>query len=283
MACPSGHLACKECFFETILTQKQTHSRLQNLYKLQQDLMQQEMDARVEMLRQQEVDRFERTQVSVLGVSTQGGRGPAEVRVIEGTVFKGIKTAEGTIFVPDLSSIDPSERAKVFENMKELDKANAKPALPSFWVPSLTPDATPSAIEPLPAKLDLKCTGCDPPHSIASFKKLVKVNFTSAKKSANPAVSEDSADQQQPESDSKVCPSCVKTFNNGSKIMIIKRCGHAICKDCFSRFTKGSGKCHVCEGPCKTGDAFELFVEGTGFASSGGLDKMAKTVGVAFQ
>ncbi|ORY45325.1 hypothetical protein BCR33DRAFT_850162 [Rhizoclosmatium globosum] len=279
MSCTKGHLACKECYFENILNQKKEFSRMQNLYVAQQELMQKEIEARQEMLRLAEVERFEKTQTSVLGVSGSVAK-TVETRVIDGKVFKGIKTPEGTIFVPDMAALDPKEREKAFEDMKELDKGAKKASLPSFWVPSLTPDATPTAIEPLPSKLELKCIASDPAHSIASFKKLVKVNFTLPKDSEKEA---GAIGEPSGEKGSKVCPSCVKTFTNGSKIMIVKLCGHAVCKDCYSRFIKGAGKCHVCDGPCKTGDAFELFIEGTGFASSGGMDKLGKRVGVAFQ
>ncbi|KAI9330960.1 hypothetical protein BDR26DRAFT_938617 [Obelidium mucronatum] len=284
MACTKGHLACKECYFENILTQKKEFSRMQALYATQQELMQKEIESRQELLRLAEVERFEKTQVSVLGLSGTTAK-KVETRVIDGKVFKGIKTAEGTIFVPDMTALDPADKDKVFENMKELDKAGKKASLPSFWVPSLTPEATPTIIEALPSKLDLKCTACVPPHTISSFKKLVKINFTAQKGTAKEkdAIQESSSISSNNADGGKVCPSCVKTLTNGSKIMIVKECGHAICKDCFGRFIKGSGKCHVCDGPCKTSDAFELFVEGTGFASSGGLDKMAKSVGVAFQ
>ncbi|KAJ3010079.1 UNVERIFIED_CONTAM: hypothetical protein HDU68_002335 [Siphonaria sp. JEL0065] len=259
---------------------------MQALYSTQQELMQKEIEARQELLRLQEVDRFEKTQVSVLGLSSSAAK-KVETRVIDGKVFKGIKTPEGTIFVPDMASLSAAEKEKAYESMKELDKSGKKPSMPSFWVPSLTPEAAPTVIEALPSKLELQCTACDPPHPIASFKKLVKVNFTTESKTVSrekePGAIEEPTSYSSDKPSAKVCPSCVKTFTNGSKIMIAKLCGHAVCKDCFSRFIKGSGKCHVCDRPCKTGDAFELFVEGTGFASSGGLDKMAKSVGVAFQ
>ncbi|KAI8615059.1 hypothetical protein BC830DRAFT_1124311 [Chytriomyces sp. MP71] len=281
MVCDKGHVACKECFFENILAQKSEFQRLKALFQQQQELMDKEVEQRTQMLRQAEVDAFARTQTSVLGTSSEKVAS-VELRVIDGTVFKGIKTNDGTIYVPDVSAISASEKEKLLQNMKELDKAGKKRQLPSFWVPSLTPDAAPTPIEALPAKIELRCVGCDPPHSIASFKKLVKVNFTypsSGEKEAGAIESESAMAAEK----SAVCPTCVKSFTNGSKIMIVKDCGHAVCKDCFSRFMKGSNKCHVCDVPSKSANAIELFVEGTGFASSGGLDKMARKVGVAFQ
>ncbi|KAI8828406.1 hypothetical protein BJ741DRAFT_626242 [Chytriomyces cf. hyalinus JEL632] len=285
MMCAKGHLACKECFFENILTQKKEFQRMQSLYTTQQELLAKELDDRQERARMEEVAAFERTQTSVLAAVKNS---KAETRVIDGTVFKGFKTPEGVIYVPDLdaSNTSAAEKEKLFESMKELNKLDAKkPNLPSFWVPSLTPDAAPTKIEPLPSKVELQCTACEPPHTIPSFKKLIRVSFSypnggsgEKEKGAIESVDRDSEDAKK-----AVCPTCVKTFTNGSKITVVKLCGHAICKDCFSRFVKGTSKCHVCDGPYKAGDAVDLFVEGTGFASSGGLDKLAKKVGVAFQ
>ncbi|KAJ3379412.1 hypothetical protein HDU84_006704 [Entophlyctis sp. JEL0112] len=299
VSCTKGHLACKECFFENILAQKKEFSRMQTLYVAQQELIQKELDARIELLKQAEIERFEKTQTSLLGGKGAGLKQQFETREIDGKVYKGIKTSDGTVFVPEISAMTSAEKEKVYEEMKELDKAGAKKAnMPSFWVPSLTPDAAPTLIEALPSKLELKCSACVPPHTIPSFKKLVKINFTYPKneKSSGNLDERGASSAQKP-----ICPSCMKGFTNGSKITVVKLCGHAVCKDCFARFIKGAGKCHVCDGPCKAGDAFDLFVEGrpavlipsitsvncvilgTGFASSGGLEKVATKVDVAFQ
>ncbi|KAJ3341337.1 hypothetical protein HDU83_006674 [Entophlyctis luteolus] len=253
-----------ECFFENILAQKKEFSRMQTLYVAQQELIQKELDARIELLKQAEIERFEKTQTSLLGGKGAGLKQQFETREIDGKVYKGIKTSEGTVFVPEISAMTSAEKEKVYEEMKELDKAGAKKAnMPSFWVPSLTPDAAPTLIEALPSKLELKCSACVPPHTIPSFKKLVKINFTYPKneKSSGNLDERSASSAQKP-----ICPSCMKGFTNGSKITVVKLC-----------------KCHVCDGPCKAGDAFDLFVEGTGFASSGGLEKVATKVDVAFQ
>ncbi|KAJ3119277.1 hypothetical protein HK101_007242, partial [Irineochytrium annulatum] len=79
-----------------------------------------------------------------------------------------------------------------------------------------------------------------------------------------------------------VCPACVKTFTNGSKVMIVKGCGHALCKGCHAKFVKASEKCFVCEKKCKEREAIPLFSEGTGFAGSGARIEVQRG-GIAFQ
>ncbi|KAJ3323207.1 hypothetical protein HDU76_013697 [Blyttiomyces sp. JEL0837] len=299
----------KECIFENILSQKREIARLQKLSETQRQLIDDEIRRREEALKDAEIERFERTQTRILGddggknvrdalvvgassaiggnrvggkvVGSNGagaggvgngefGVGNGELREIEGKMFKAIKTDEGTLYLPDITADTDEEKVKLYQAMKDLEsRANNKSALPSFWVTSLTPDAKPIIIE-APQK-DLLCTAADPPHTIPSFKKLVKVVFTKPKRKEG-----EQADG------SSVCPSCIKNFNNGSKIVVLKGCGHVICKECYQRFVRGVNKCNVCDEKCKLIDVIELHSEGTGFAGSGGKVQVQKA-GIGFQ
>lgn len=291
MCCSMGHLACKECIFENILMQKKEMSRLKKLVEMQKTLIEDGIKQRELSMQQAEIEKFEKTQnrmtVDRSMAGSAGGNKVAETKIIDGKVFKGVKTTDGTLFVPDIASADEAEKVKIYEAMKSLEsQAKEKSALHSFWVPSLTPDAKPTIIQE-PSR-DLFCTASDPNHTIPSFKKLIAIKFLESSEansktssSADSASTSDASSSKKTKSD-KICPTCVKTFTNGSKIVVLKSCGHALCKDCFTRFVKTSNSCHVCDTKCKNGDMIELHSEGTGFAGSGGKNQVTK-VGIAFQ
>ncbi|KAH8696046.1 RING finger domain-containing protein [Talaromyces proteolyticus] len=190
----------------------------------------------------------------------------------------------------------------------EREKSESKSALPSFWVPSLTP-GTKSDVMSKPVKLAPLCPGSTEENRHEySLKSLVDVHFTEEK-------AEESSSTAQ-----RVCPSCKKALTNGLKAMLTKPCGHVICLPCVTKFMApettidphetdqsesaiGRILCYVCETditpsskhkskPKEKGKEkeekskikpglVEIRSEGTGFAKGG--DNMAKKQGVAFQ
>ena len=184
----------------------------------------------------------------------------------------------------------------------------AKPTLPSFWVPSLTP----STHKPSAASVSIKQTPLCPgsvterdAHPL-SLKALVDIKFSYASKKEG--------DKDQP-----ICLACTKPLSNTLRATLATACGHVLCKPCGGKFlTKNEHsdphavmpeeeeekvRCYVCEADLSGGgdqkgkkkkkkrkgekdgeDAVglvELRSEGTGFA--GGGRNMARREGVAFQ
>jgi nitric oxide synthase-interacting protein len=133
----------------------------------------------------------------------------------------------------------------------------------NFWVPSVAavPDTT--MAEDLSGGTSTqvpssKQTGVECPFSEAgkehflNVKRLVQVKFTTQQKE-------------------KVCPSCRKTLTNSSKLVILRKCGHVLCKTC-SDFCKAKECCMVCSEKLKKKDLIPLEAEGTGFASRGNTE-----------
>ncbi len=181
----------------------------------------------------------------------------------------------------------------------------AKPTLPSFWVPSVTPSSNKNDIlhdikKKIKSQPVCPASPDDKPH-FYSLHTLVTINF------------EEEADSKTRVSQ-RICPACRKALSNSSKATLAKPCGHVLCGSCVNQFMKASGyqdshapelesaglRCYVCEADLvdkpkpdkkerdnkekkeriKPG-LVEIRCEGTGF-SAGGSNQVKKG-GVNFQ
>lgn len=171
----------------------------------------------------------------------------------------------------------------------------AKPTLPSFWTPSLTPDVHETKIGPAAKKIKTTPT-CpasseDSQHSI-SLQKLITINF-------------DKQHDASTNETKRSCPSCRKVLSNALTPVLAKHCGHVLCRKCVDQFLIPSAKskaheqdsiiaCFVCDEPVAVNPSAEdgpraglptglvsLKSEGTGF-SARGTSTVEKSA-VAFQ
>lgn len=168
----------------------------------------------------------------------------------------------------------------------------AKPTLPSFWSPSVTPDMN---INKLPAtekkgKAVPTCpaSNADSPHPL-TMQNLITINFS---------------EEDDPSSENKrrTCPSCLKVLSNSSSPMLVKQCGHVLCNSCVKKFMVPTRKpsssepeippsCYVCDTPLSSKTAKEdgsqsssipglvaLKSDGTGFSARGSSTVEKSTV-----
>ena len=169
LTCLQGHLGCKQCIYENILTQKKNHQAIleenaKNIKRLTQNTMKTNLEKQ-----EKEFIDFQLTQDR---------------------------------FVKD----------------NDTTSSSTKKALPSFWVPSKTPQAASDevSVTPINEKCDVKCMATSDPHSIV-LKKLVPVVFKFG---------------TDDEKDKPVCPSCLKEYTNGSRIF----CKNKSSSDTFLMF-----------------------------------------------
>ncbi|KAF2100481.1 hypothetical protein NA57DRAFT_74089 [Rhizodiscina lignyota] len=316
VACPQGDLFCRECALKNLLAQRQDIKRLekemeQNKAELEEDERRQDEEAK-----ERAVKEFEMVQMG-LEAKHSGGKvvGRENGKVIVEANGNGKEPAQkGTkrkfeIDEEELIRIAKEDRSK----MKRViaDEKNAKPHLPSFWVPSETPGTDPAASKALkPQKLHPLCpqSSESAPHQY-SLKTLISVKFTEEK-------------DRQTGDPVRSCPACRKVLSNATKAMVAVPCGHVLCKPCVQKFMQpqktvdahdpdaelGVLRCYVCEedlspnsskakegkkekdkprkkdkgdkGGLKPG-LVQIKSEGTGFA--GGGQNMARKEGVAFQ
>lgn len=181
-------------------------------------------------------------------------------------------------------------------------KHGSKSELPSFWVPSETPENMKRDVKVIKQHPTCPAAAKEGSHDF-SLRELISVNF-----SENVSVAGHDVLVQ-------TCPSCNKALSNSTKAVLAKPCGHVLCQACSDRFqklpepsacqTEGEDtiRCYVCQeditpsgrrkrrhdtkaggGEKNTKGERGLVVlssEGTGFA--GGGKNMVKKEGVAFQ
>ncbi|PYH45879.1 putative RING finger domain protein [Aspergillus saccharolyticus JOP 1030-1] len=331
VACATaGDLFCRECAISDLLAQRQEIKRLERQREEARKRLVEEEARALEEVKGREVAEFERVSMGLEGGTKHksnnnnnnkrkanddeeeeerggGGAGEKSVGGVGEVVSKKKKVFELDEQV--VMKFAKEEQERLREELRR--EKDAKSALPSFWVPSLTPSTDPNEIAANKAvKLTPICPASTETNKHGySLKALVDVHFTEEKGAGGEVT--------------RVCPSCKKTFTNGLKAMLTKPCGHVICQPCVNKFmiphaapdphaTKeeqeqtaalhGRILCYVCETdvtPDTNGTAsankkkkkkdkegilpglVEVSSEGTGFAGRGG--NVATKNGVAFQ
>lgn len=184
----------------------------------------------------------------------------------------------------------------------ESEKNDSRGELPSFWVPSETPENRKSDVKVIKQHPTCPAAAKDDSHDF-SLRTLISVKFSETSSSA----AHDGLIQ--------ICPSCNKVLSNSTKAVLAKPCGHVLCQACSDKFQRlpeqlahqnegqDSILCYVCQeditpsgrkkrtkdtkagGRLKDATAEKglvvLSAEGTGFA--GGGKNIVKKDGVVFQ
>ncbi|KAL9552348.1 hypothetical protein MBANPS3_003809 [Mucor bainieri] len=258
VCCGEGHLACRECMYENILQQKQAIKHEQKMIDLKSQESEQQKQLEELEAKRVILDTFDKTQHSMLGGER---RRP--------TIKDGLKDDTAAAAAENekkrkRSDADADEIAKTAAQLKKEKEEAAKPKIGSFWVPSVTPAADASALKA--TKTQVICTAVDKTHPL-SIKSLIDVKFQK----------EDGKDK-----DKNVCPACLKTLTNASKLSVLRNCGHVLCHHCIDMFVSKSKKCYVCEKKTKSKDIIDMSPEGTGFASAS-TKAVAEKFNLAFQ
>ncbi|SAM02349.1 hypothetical protein [Absidia glauca] len=255
VACSKGHLACRECYYESYLQQKQDIKREQALLDQKlanlDDRKQQDEAAAKQAL----LDQFERTQTSVLGQRKNIRGGDDDQGKPSNTNMTALNSQQdGAGTKRKLEQTGPQENAK---SSKQILKS-------SFWLPTMTPAADTQTKDEIKAiQTQPLCHAIKDAHPL-SMKGMIEVKFA------------------KDHEDKSICPACLKTLSNSSKLSVMRNCGHVVCHNCVDMFIKKSKKCYVCEEKTKPKDIVDMTSEGTGYASGSSL-AMAERFDLAFQ
>lgn len=211
----------------------------------------------------------------------------------------------------ELQRIAEEDRARARRTLDKEMASSRAPALPSFWVPTITPSSNTKNVLHEVKKKTKQHPVCpasseDDPH-IYSLHAVVDVRFTEDEvdDTAGHAASKDKKKKRQ-----RICPACRRALTNASRPVMAKPCGHVVCRSCVDQFMRPSGikdphnpdhdpcvvRCYVCDekvteskkssskkyGKDKVRPGLvDLRSEGTGFAATG--SNIIKKVGVGFQ
>ncbi|KAI0014186.1 hypothetical protein F4779DRAFT_210792 [Xylariaceae sp. FL0662B] len=335
VSCAHGDVFCRECALSNILAQKKEIRRLDRQREQEaRDAAERRKRDDAEA-RERAVREFEMTQNGLLPARAESRNGGANHKDNNGGAVTAAaatpidrRRSESAVTIEETANNSSESRSSIkrkFEmDEEELariaaedrtkarkaieDEKAAKPTLPSFWAPSITPSSnTKDALHEV-AKKTKSSPVCpaspeERPHAY-SLHTLVTVNFTEEEEEENGG--------QSKRRRIRVCPSCKKGLTNASKAMLAKPCGHVICQNCVDKFMRPSKhhdphapavdaddlRCYVCETNLSEKNSsnndkgkkdkekirpglVELRSEGTGF-SAGGTSQVQKA-GVAFQ
>lgn len=301
VACVHGDVFCRECALSNILAQKKEIKRLDKVREQEVRDKEEEEQRRDAEAKEREISEFEKTMSGVgSSAAAASSKSPNDAPTLEnGAARPGKRKFE--MDDEEMQRIAAQQRAKARQALD--DEKAAKPKLPSFWTPSITPSSnTKTTLHDIAkkAKAAPTCPASQEgqPHAY-SLATLVTVHFTEE-------------EDEKTRKKQRLCPSCKKVLSNASKAMLAKPCGHVTCRNCVDKFMRPSKhhdphaddidpagmRCYVCEADLVDRSAsqekskkkdkdkirpglVELRSEGTGF-SAGGSNQVQK-IGVAFQ
>jgi len=208
--------------------------------------------------RSQELEKFDKAENGLLPTkeaNSEKDEGKTEM-VPSGTQLAPLCLMDSSF----QQSINSKNRPLAMEQLKKsIDKQKQREKqsqiLPSFWVPSLTPDAKPEIL-PKPPKHPVCPQGNHP----LRMKELVKVKFDLIRE-------KELEDPQNLSEQRYECRVCGNTFTNISKATLLKKCGHVFCTSCVNKFS--DQRCFNCSVSFSSKHLIPLQTGGTGFAGHG--------------
>lgn len=266
MSCLKGHVFCKECIFQCLLTQKSRIAREEKQYAKAEEAKKRNDEKTKELEKAAQLEAFNRSECGAIG-------------------FTNIMKRDGSGEVRDLS---PAEWAQLTETQREFVRAkkgdkeykgvsgnlkmgvswdvggsvvgnNAKGGeglkSTNFWVTGNTPECAPKALEK--PVTEMMCPEGDHP---VRLKTLVPLKFSVLR-------NVDKVDPLYVHNCRHQCPSCMRTLTNAGYNCFFKKCGHVLCKACVEKVCLPDGKCFVCNADVDRRQVVEMQAGGTGFAA----------------
>jgi len=250
LSCHKGHIFCKECIYENLLSQKKDIKRQKKLYEAQQQQFREQGEAEEKKRKEAEIQAFDKIETGLLPQKHNVFRPLNEDGSTSTTVTPAPSSSNALALIDNnkKSTGNNGNSAPVFQDEE-------KPKLQAYWVPSLTPSATDKPIEAPPK--EPRCTEGNHP---LKLKQLVIVRFTPN------STKTEQEDPKHVYNARYCCPVCRRTLTDSVKAVIFKSCGHVQCLSCCEKFSNDK-ICTVCDKPYREVDVIKLQSGGTGFSS----------------
>eukprot|EP00457_Paulinella_chromatophora_P008928 gb/GEZN01008977.1/.p1 GENE.gb/GEZN01008977.1/~~gb/GEZN01008977.1/.p1 ORF type:complete len:340 (-),score=42.62 gb/GEZN01008977.1/:242-1261(-) len=272
MACSKGHLFCKACIFECLLRQKEHQKTQTKLYEEQQLAEQAKVESLATKGKQEATERFQKLEEGILnpvhttagslgGSSSSSSSSDNNKNPLSKTLigYSEVTTNSGEqVYVIDDSLVNGVMAAKNSSKLSAEDKEIRLRVLPSFWIPTQTPDQVENKIAP-----PQKHTACPAGSHVLKLKGLTPVHFALV----------DEGDVRRKGDSTKgkyMCGGCRKTLTNSNKLFVLKKCGHIACSQCMDNLVKHDKRCVECQTKLKLPQGVvELESGGRSFAAHG--------------
>jgi len=226
---PEGYLYDKEAILEYILSQKQDYSKKLREYEKQKQKQDGEANEIRNLAEKQKVEKFLSSEHSI--------------------VTKKLSLADGQ------SDSQPGSSSVV----TSVDKAKG---LPSFWIPSLTPEAKKSGIKKPDSKIYCPLSG-----KPLKVKNLYPVKFTPISDDGKYVITRKAR---------YMCPVTHDVLGNSVPCAVLRPTGVVVTMDCVERIIKKDWLCPLTGRQLKENDIIPMKRGGTGFAG-GGAELKAKS------
>jgi len=157
------------------------------------------------------------------------------------------------------------------DKLSKEEKDKRRKILPSFWVPSLTPDAVkkqvakPSQHASCPSGGHVLRMSQLKPIKWTALKEIDKTKDEKQKKTSSFKGKTTVADQVG----RFECAGCGKSFTNSIKMAQLRKCGHVHCSGCVEALIKKDHACVDCGEAARDKDIVYLEAGGRGFAAHG--------------
>jgi len=282
LLCPKGHLFCKACIFEHLLTQKQFQKKQLSKYQQQRKHTQDQEKSKEENKKLKAIELFDKAESSILPANASQSNATNEVPL----GYEAVETTSGVAYMVDKEIVKAHSISA--SKLSEEEKEKRKRILPCFWVPNLTPDAGHSHVDK-----PISHTVCPEGFHILRLKQLRPVHFTLVTQikhknndsdNASNTTSNSSSNNSSNNSNSNksksvglsqyMCSGCRKTLTNATKSTSLNPCGHVICFTCVQRLVAKDKSCPDC-GEVSV-SLTNLQLGGTGFAAHGASTISAK-------
>jgi nitric oxide synthase-interacting protein len=240
VVCGDGHLFCRECILQSLLTQaKQIEAATERFESAQQ----------AAKVRRTALDSVASAAAKQQFIATANSVAASTDSAVASTSMS-TSTAAAAAAVSSSGAVSANPDALRRDLKRKKQEETASRGVTCFWAHSEIPEAPEEDAPPPPSS-----TMCPEGEHALKMKHLVSVIF----KTASGASATDT--------DRFECPSCLKVLKNGVECTVIKSCGHAMCATCLAT---QDNQCFVCEKPFKSEHVIPLKNRGTGFAGAGG-------------
>lgn len=281
VVCQKGHMYCKGCVYENMLAQKdgmKKQLKAHNDQVAKREILENSISGE-DAKRVKEMEKFAKTEGSISGAST---RRSADIETKVPVGYKEVLSDTGKIsYIPDPKFV--KEHMMSSATMSKETKLERSAMLPSFWLPTMTPEEGEKTI----AKPS-EHTTCPAGGHFLRLKQLRPLKFSYASQlvsssslPSSSSSSSSSVSKKEAEVDAPVCSACRKQFMKSSKAFCLRTCGHVVCHICYDAFITKDNSCVECSTAVEMKDVVKLEAGGSSFAA-GGAQTVKTTITAAF-